>query len=930
MNYNFRLDLLNLKDISIPTEIPTAEITKKMKQQIDHGIYKIGELIVPQTFQKISIKNGQLTQEEIQVQGRKISLKDIRTDMLAKHKKFMRLRSDETLDELPRDRVVSELASLSEWSDEFSMLTTDVLTKKLKAYERTRNLITWHDGSSLSSHSHLLITVACLYDRAVFLTDEEYYQKEGVHVNVQAVVEKPFIHILARTPATDQQLLYSQDRLEDIFHLKTPIEVDGIYLHDILRAFKGDHPASQFEAGQQKGGNFVCHGCAIESNCHRNLPHSFKLPTLSLQDRINKIHTSLSSQNRLKKKVVKIYDNLDLADLIDEHQQRNIPTKTITKQYLRTSLNMEMHGIQRMPALFFNTPFASPDAINLSRYEILINEPLHDTSNHIKNIQEELPHHVPKEKKMDVKNIIAQSFNGKEAKNSADHRKSLLIITNWFIENLKDHFTTNILISLCEIQEILYLPDKNRSPLTILRLLLATFQHSMLLKIHISTSLKSMTERKFYGTYYHSLIRHSGEQYRIFSGRTSNTEKEEAIFQTLKKFTNLTSNHHPENVIYNALIRTQAESILKQNANELTQDETVFTNLYQPIEEKCKDFLVSFEWIITHYTAYQAFLEQIADFLILNKGCWKETNLGVVFLVNSQNNIGGKLHHFRSSSIKEVCTYVKNCWEKCLENAHVLIPAQKIKIYNTNDTTEIIKLSTLNYFNDNPFDEKSESTSVQNLCNEQILNTGIHINSNTSHSVTDFHVTTPVSDICHSTENSPDKKINNTFNDKDKSITHSSLTEDNKCQTHFLTSTPCTKTQYQKNGTDILYLNPIDTLDSKTSLFGKTSQYLIKLFGEKDFILQFDKARKKLKLDRCHTNVSIYRDCLANTEIKVVCEEEKLKKNLKEKEMEFLAKTDNSLRPSSTTSDTAREEYNILIKKLKYIKAIKREFTFNL
>ena len=211
MNYNFRLDLLNLKDISIPTEIPTAEITKKMKQQIDHGIYKIEELIVPQTFQKISIKNGQLTQEEIQVQGRKISLKDIRTDMLAKHKKFMRLRSDETLDELPRDRVVSELASLSEWSDEFSMLTTDVLTKKLKAYERTRNLITWHDGSSLSSHSHLLITVACLYDRAVFLTDEEYYQKEGVHVNVQAVVEKPFIHILARTPATDQQLLYSQD-----------------------------------------------------------------------------------------------------------------------------------------------------------------------------------------------------------------------------------------------------------------------------------------------------------------------------------------------------------------------------------------------------------------------------------------------------------------------------------------------------------------------------------------------------------------------------------------------------------------------------------------------------------------------------------------------------------------------------------------------
>ena len=490
LTYNFRLDLANLKDISIPTEIPTAEITKKIKQQIDHGIYKIGETIVPQTFQKISIKNGQLAKEE----GRKISLKDIRTDMLATHKKFMHLRSDEILDELPRDKVVSELASFSEWCDEFSMLTTDVLIRKLKAYERTRNLITWHDGSSFSSHSHLLKPVACLYDRAVFLTDEEYYQKEGVHANVQAVVKKVFIHILVRTPATDQQLLYSEERLEDILDLKTPIEIDVIYLHDILRAFKGDHPASQFEAGQQKSGNFVCHGCAIDSNCHRSLPHSFKLPTLSLQDRINKIHTTLSSQNHLKRKVVQIYHNLDLADLIDEHQQRNIPTKTLTKQYLRTSLNMKMHGIQRMPALFFNTPIASPNEINLSRYEILINEPLHDISNHIKNIQEELLHHVPKEKKMHVKNIIARSFNGKEAKNSADHRKILLIITNWFIESLKDHFTTNILISLCETQKVLYLPDRNRSPLTIFHLLLATFHHSMLLKIHISTSLKSMTE----------------------------------------------------------------------------------------------------------------------------------------------------------------------------------------------------------------------------------------------------------------------------------------------------------------------------------------------------------------------------------------------------------------------------------------------------
>ena len=108
------------------------------------------------------------------------------------------------MDDLSRDRVFSEQTSLSEPCDEFTMLITDVLISKLKAYERTRNLIIWHDGSSLSSHSHLLITVACIYDRAIFLTDEEYYKKEGIHFILQAFVEKPSIDILARTPEIDK------------------------------------------------------------------------------------------------------------------------------------------------------------------------------------------------------------------------------------------------------------------------------------------------------------------------------------------------------------------------------------------------------------------------------------------------------------------------------------------------------------------------------------------------------------------------------------------------------------------------------------------------------------------------------------------------------------------------------------------------------
>ena len=61
------------------------------------------------------------------------------------------------------------------------------------------------------------------------------------------------------------------------------------------------------------------------------------------------------------------------------------------------------------------------------------------------------------------KTLLLNHFMKKRQKNSADQRKSLLIIKNWFVQSLKDPFNTNILISLRQIQEMLYLPDKNMS-----------------------------------------------------------------------------------------------------------------------------------------------------------------------------------------------------------------------------------------------------------------------------------------------------------------------------------------------------------------------------------------------------------------------------------------------------------------------------------
>ena len=74
----------------------------------------------------------------------------------------------------------------------------------------------------------------------------------------------------------------------------------------------------------------------------------------------------------------------------------------------------------------------------------------------------------------------------------------------------------------------------------------------------------SLTGRKLFGKYFHSLSRHAGKQLRIVCGKSSHTEQEERQFNLLKTITKLTSNHHTNNVIFNIWVRLQAKKILDE------------------------------------------------------------------------------------------------------------------------------------------------------------------------------------------------------------------------------------------------------------------------------------------------------------------------------------------------------------------------------
>ena len=120
-----------------------------------------------------------------------------------------------------------------------------------------------------------------MFDPVVYLTDDEYFKIHGEHVNVQSIVEKPYLYILARCQSDDSQLLYSSERSDDVLNLNEDVEFNNKQIRDIVRAFKGDNPACQFEAGQQKNGDCFCWQCPLNAKMAPNLVYTLSQPNTS-------------------------------------------------------------------------------------------------------------------------------------------------------------------------------------------------------------------------------------------------------------------------------------------------------------------------------------------------------------------------------------------------------------------------------------------------------------------------------------------------------------------------------------------------------------------------------------------------------------------------------------------------------------------------
>ena len=113
----------------------------------------------------------------------------------------------------------------------------------LKKIQRTGHLLVWDDTSTVANHGYMAVLVSCLYDSAVYLTDEEYQIKTGKTANTQRIIEEPQLHIVARCSGGDvEQLAYSETWQQCISELQQNVATsEQIEFVDILRMTSADH-----------------------------------------------------------------------------------------------------------------------------------------------------------------------------------------------------------------------------------------------------------------------------------------------------------------------------------------------------------------------------------------------------------------------------------------------------------------------------------------------------------------------------------------------------------------------------------------------------------------------------------------------------------------------------------------------------------------
>lgn len=188
-----------------------------------------------------------------------------------------------------------------------------------------------------------------------------------------------------------------------------------------------------------------------------------------------------------------------------------------------------LHGIARPLALCCLDPTKTTSHLNIDSYEVLACEPLHDLTNVIQNLIQELPHHVGDNNKQEFRSFSNATIGNKNQLKGSDARLYAVELAKFTLQKLEEgkveETIPNLANSLVEIITICYFDFSTRSQKQLLRLYNQCFLFGQLCKTIIGNPQK-LTARKFYGNHFHSITVHVPETARLFSLKSIVPEQE--------------------------------------------------------------------------------------------------------------------------------------------------------------------------------------------------------------------------------------------------------------------------------------------------------------------------------------------------------------------------------------------------------------------
>ncbi len=301
---------------------------------------------------------------------------------------------------------------------------------------------------------------------------------------------------------------------------------------------------------------------------------------------------------------------------------------------------------------------------------------MHDLGNFIVIITQELICHLSDGETLKLVNDFAnRSLDKKEQVRTSDARRYLVrlgIYLTGLPAGKVDADVLQAILLLCEVTNTSYKEDSYRTVRNILRLYNTTFQIGVLLKRIVGSTPRSsgMTPRKFFGIYFHDIVNHFPQYYRVVCLRSLLAEKEERHFGALRSIAKNTSSRKPDNVIKTCLTKLGARDL----QYEIHEGHCSFDMQDALISKEARNLPVaqnsvfSWEFIKSSPKLWQVHMERIADYILPGEVWWKATKAGIEFLDGpgcpNESSAGPYPRHYRQESLRSALMHVKLCWEQ--------------------------------------------------------------------------------------------------------------------------------------------------------------------------------------------------------------------------------------------------------------------------